>query len=156
MKQGKADDRLRSSLLAKRARLIETDGKPSKELRKVLEDVFTLYRADTDDHDNGIGYTMACRLWYRCGLRLATLNSILTGENRERIVLSDFMQIVTEVLESDTLSDSSTPDPNTCDVGDIVELVEGYDKYGDASGGPLQLGDRGTVVELQRGPNGER
>ena len=41
-------------------------------------------------------------------------------------------------------------------VGDKVELVNGYEKYGDASGGPLQPGDRGTVVELQRGPNGER
>ena len=40
--------------------------------------------------------------------------------------------------------------------GDMVELVTGYEKYGDASGGPLQPGDRGTVVELQRGPNGER
>jgi hypothetical protein len=44
----------------------------------------------------------------------------------------------------------------TLQVGDKVELVNGYDKYGDASGGPLQPGDRGTVVELQRGPNGER
>jgi hypothetical protein len=41
-------------------------------------------------------------------------------------------------------------------VGDKVELVESYEKYGDSSGGPLQPGDRGTVVELQQGPNGER
>lgn len=41
-------------------------------------------------------------------------------------------------------------------VGDKVELVEGFERYGDAVGGPLQLGDRGVVVELQRGPNGER
>jgi len=41
-------------------------------------------------------------------------------------------------------------------VGDRVELVDGYEKYGDASGGPLQPGDRGTVVELQQGPSDER
>lgn len=41
-------------------------------------------------------------------------------------------------------------------IGDKVELVEGYERFGDASSGPLQVGDRGVVVELQRGPNGER
>jgi hypothetical protein len=41
-------------------------------------------------------------------------------------------------------------------VGDKVELVERYETYGDAGGGPLQVGDRGVVVEIQRGPNGEK
>ena len=41
-------------------------------------------------------------------------------------------------------------------IGDKVELVEGYERFGDASSGPLQVGDRGVVVEMQRGPNGER
>jgi len=41
-------------------------------------------------------------------------------------------------------------------VGDKVELVDGYEKFGDASGGPLQPGERGVVVDLQNGPNGER
>jgi hypothetical protein len=44
----------------------------------------------------------------------------------------------------------------TLQVGDKVELVEGFERYGDALGGPLQAGDRGVVVELQRGPNGEK
>ena len=34
--------------------------------------------------------------------------------------------------------------------------MEGYERYGDASNGPLQRGERGTVVELQEGRNGER
>jgi hypothetical protein len=34
--------------------------------------------------------------------------------------------------------------------------VEGFERYGDASSGPLQVGDRGIVVDLQRGPNGEK
>lgn len=36
-----------------------------------------------------------------------------------------------------------------------MELAKGYEKLGDATGGPLLPGDRGIVVELQRGPNGE-
>lgn len=46
--------------------------------------------------------------------------------------------------------------PNCLQVGDKVELVEGYERYGDASNGPLHPGDRGTVVEVLDGPNGER
>jgi hypothetical protein len=41
-------------------------------------------------------------------------------------------------------------------VGDKVELIEGYEKFADALGGPLQPGDRGIVVELQVDPNGEK
>jgi hypothetical protein len=41
-------------------------------------------------------------------------------------------------------------------VGDKVELVEGYEKLGDSANGPLQPGDRGSVIEIQRGPTGER
>jgi hypothetical protein len=37
-----------------------------------------------------------------------------------------------------------------------VELTNGYEKFGDASGGPLLTGDRGVVVDLQRAPNGEQ
>ena len=34
--------------------------------------------------------------------------------------------------------------------------MEGFERYGDASSGPLQVGDRGIVVDVQRGPNGEK
>lgn len=44
----------------------------------------------------------------------------------------------------------------TTKVGDKVELIDGYEKFNDSTGGPLQAGDRGTVVDIQRGPNGER
>jgi len=36
---------------------------------------------------------------------------------------------------------------------DIVELVDNAEKYGDSVGGPLSQGDRGRVVDLQKGPN---
>ena len=41
-------------------------------------------------------------------------------------------------------------------VGDKVELVEAYEKFMDAIGGPLQPGDRGIVIELQLDPVGEK
>ena len=41
-------------------------------------------------------------------------------------------------------------------VGDKVELVEGYERFGDAANGPLHPGERGVVIDLQEGPNGER
>jgi hypothetical protein len=46
--------------------------------------------------------------------------------------------------------------PYIVQIGDVVELVEGYEKYGDASRGPMVPGDRGQVVEVQQGSNGER
>lgn len=45
--------------------------------------------------------------------------------------------------------------PIAFQIGDKVELVDGYERYGDASSGPLQVGDRGIVVDVQRGPNGD-
>jgi hypothetical protein len=41
-------------------------------------------------------------------------------------------------------------------VGDKVELIEGYERFGDASNGPLHPGERGTVIDLQEGPSGDR
>ena len=38
-------------------------------------------------------------------------------------------------------------------MGDNVELVDCYAKFGDALGGPLQLSDRGMVIEVKHGPN---
>ena len=49
-----------------------------------------------------------------------------------------------------------THDFSFVQVGDRVELADGYEKFGDASGGPLQPGDRGVVVEVQNGSPGER
>jgi hypothetical protein len=34
--------------------------------------------------------------------------------------------------------------------------VEGYERFGDASSGPLLPGDRGTIIEMQNGSSGEK
>ena len=41
-------------------------------------------------------------------------------------------------------------------VGDKFEVAEGSDRYGDASSGPQQSVYLGTVIELQRGLQGDR
>jgi len=46
--------------------------------------------------------------------------------------------------------------PSSFEVGDKVEVSEGYERYGDAASGPLRPGYRGTVMEVQRGPRGDR
>lgn len=40
-------------------------------------------------------------------------------------------------------------------MGDKVELVDCYAKFGDAMDGPLQIGDRGTIIEVKQEPNQE-
>jgi hypothetical protein len=86
----------------------------------------------------------------------------------------DFLQIMDQVAAEDELIASSiaatvavgnVSPPGSpakllldfpCQIGDKVELVKGYEKFGDASGGPLHPGERGVVVETQDGPNGDR
>ena len=41
-------------------------------------------------------------------------------------------------------------------VGDKVELVDGYERFGDAANGPLHPGERGTVIDVQESQSGER
>ena len=39
--------------------------------------------------------------------------------------------------------------------GDKVELADGYERFGDATKGPLQPLDRGTIIDLQQGSDNE-
>src|SRR6478672_7964130 len=124
-------------------------------LRSTLVDIFVQYGKQDDvgalDPDNvKLGYTEAARLWYRSGLKLSLLSEtqLLSQEDFlsvfERICAEDESKVVT-----------SLPQRHVVQVGDFVELVEGYDKLGDAAGGPLALSERGLVVEIQNGADGE-
>jgi hypothetical protein len=114
-------------------------------------------------------------MWYRCGLSLESLQALLqvnhnassdnSNDNQEdgttrvtllpgQLSLTAWQNVVTKVLAEDAVS---TAAPSTkVDEGDRVQLTTGYEKYGDAAGGPLRPGDRGVVVELQGPPNAER
>lgn len=103
----------------------------------------------------------ASRLWCRCGLKQASIDSIFDKEDgKSHVCFDDFMYIIKrtakedeDALERDRQGASSYDDVQ---IGDKVELKKGYENKGDAAGGPLQPGERGTVVELQQGPNGQR
>lgn len=128
-------------------------GQLTEELRDVVRTIFAAY---SDGASRLLEASTATRLWYRCGLKLSALQDLLTDNVLE---LNAFLGVLERVAAEDEESWAATAagtGDKTCRVGDKVELVDGYDKFGDASGGPLQPGDRGVVVEVQSGPNGER
>jgi hypothetical protein len=95
---------LRETFSEKRTRLIVHD-MPTSELEDVLKTIFAMYIAgDDDDGVHGISYAMACRLWYRCGMKLSSLDSLLEKEKRSQgeVEFTDFLKVVCRVIEADT------------------------------------------------------
>jgi hypothetical protein len=82
---------------------------------------------------------------------------------KDDIAVSDQAQVICEVRRHTHFSFSNRNPTKfshfgcvlATQVGDKVELVDCYSKFGDAMGGPLQIGDRGTVIEVKQGPNQE-
>ena len=76
------------------------------ELRKVLEEIFCLYsdaKKDSDKCDSVTSLT-AARLWYRCGMKLASLESILQAKvdtKHATVTLGDFLGVIEKVVEED-------------------------------------------------------
>lgn len=91
-------------------------------------------------------------------MKLASLNSLLESGNssKSQVLFDDFMQVISKVTRDDEARQPVSASDGNIQVGDRVELVEGYESKGDAHAGNLQAGDRGRVIELQQGPNGER
>lgn len=107
-------------------------------------------------------------------MKLSCLETLLETQQRSNVELDDFLHVIDQVAAEDeivaatistTIAVGNNSPPGSpakllldfpCQIGDKVELVPGYEKFGDASGGPLNLGDRGIVVDTQNGPNGDR
>jgi hypothetical protein len=107
-------------------------------------------------------------------MRLSCLDGVLESQKRSRVTLDDFLQIMEQVAAEDehfstsiaaaiAVGNGSPPGSPAkrlldfpCQIGDKVELVHGYEKFGDAAGGPLNPGERGVVVETQDSINGDR
>jgi hypothetical protein len=163
-----AKNQARRAGLAQEKSLLIQNGTITNRLREVLRVIVSWYGNERLDH------LAASRLWYRCGLRLSHLAVLL--ETREFVTVNDFLIIIEKIVEEEESGDgtrkvdiseamdtspgadgeatsSITP---TFEVGDKVEVAEGYEKYGDAASGPLKPGDRGSVMEVQRGPRGDR
>ncbi|KAL7561760.1 hypothetical protein ACA910_013300 [Epithemia clementina (nom. ined.)] len=148
------EEAVRSEVFARRQKLFR-NGNLTKRLRDVLLEIYTLY---SEEGDESLVYSSAARLFYRSGMKLDYLDTLIKENGPNCLTFLKFYEIIEKILQEDdeSVRKDMTIEDNAVRKGDKVELVEGYEKYEDASGGPLKPGDRGTVVEVQNGPNGER
>ena len=148
------EESLRREVLERR-RLFFHNGSVTKRLRDILLEVYSLY---SEPGEETLSYASSARLFYRSGMKLDFLDSFVKDTAPGGLTFLNFYVIIEQILQEDDacLWRDSPCDDNSVRESDKVELVDGYEKYEDASGGPLKHGDRGTVVEVQTGPNGER
>lgn len=82
-------------------------GKMTPKLRSVLTAIFVQYSCRSPpDADATAVYLMfpeAARLWYRCGLKIASLQTVIKDrpDNAKHVYLKDFFAVVEGVLEED-------------------------------------------------------
>lgn len=100
-RQGR-EEILREKLLRRRSRLIQ-DGELTEEVKAILQDIFLMYTENSGAADLRITPAMAHRLWYRCGIRLSSLNDILAekDQNTEKVGFHDFLNVVCQVVSAD-------------------------------------------------------
>ena len=160
-----SDQESRKAELKARLNELIPNGNPSEKLTACLRSVFSLY-CDDPTLNGAINETAASRLWYRCGIQLSNLEQLLEDKSPvTNIEFDDFLQVITDLIDADHRG-MSLPVPaaeapsdefhpflqnQPVEVGDVVELLEGFEKFGDAAGGPMTVGDRGQVVEIQTG-----
>jgi hypothetical protein len=105
--QQEKDETLRCTLNSQRAVLIE-DGVPTPHLVSVLKTIFSLYKEEetdlTTDVELTLSYTAASRLWYRCGMKLSCLDTMLEEKpspSLPLIAFEDFLAVIEKILEED-------------------------------------------------------
>uniref|UniRef100_A0A7S3KWR1 HECT domain-containing protein n=1 Tax=Amphora coffeiformis TaxID=265554 RepID=A0A7S3KWR1_9STRA len=143
---------VRERLRSERQCLLRPDGELTDKLTNALCEIWKMYQDTEQDTTESLSFQAAARLWYRCGMSLASLHRI--WKEKSGLQLKDLIEVLQKVLGEDEGA-SISANSSSVEKGDRVQLVEGYEKFGDAAGGPLRPGDRGTVVELQGSPNGE-
>jgi hypothetical protein len=129
--QQEKDETLRCTLNSQRAVLIE-DGMPTPQLVSVLKTVFAQYKEEDSnsiaDVELTLSYTAASRLWYRCGMKLSYLGTILEEKpspSLPLITFEDFLAVIENIVEEDeTLfktapSKDQTPD-TICEVSAVT------------------------------------
>lgn len=151
------DAKLRQKLLTQRSVFVK-DGNMTPEVEDVLGDIFASYSRSKSPSLNEIE---ASRLWYQCGMKLASLQEVLERKkDLSTVEFKDFLNLLKMVIQDEEESlggqEPYVRASTIFQAGDKVELVEGYERFGDATNGPLQPGDRGRVVDFQEGPNGEK
>lgn len=95
----------------------------------MLGDIFRLYADDQEEAlkcgaEATLTSTMAARLWYRCGMKLANLETIMEARKdtkRMGVTLRDLLGVIEKVVAEDeaNAAHESTPDLNvalSCEV----------------------------------------
>ena len=156
--QQKKDNENRKRLASLRALLIK-NGELTPRLEELLKLIFSWYsNSSSDDGELKLDRVEAARLWYHCRIKLANLDSFFEPDDvKSHILFEDFLDVVRCVAKEDKeyIKKRNSPDSTNIEVGDRVQLVDGYESKGDASNGPLRTSERGRVVELQHGPTGQ-
>lgn len=121
------EDELKRVALAQKRSLLIQKGRITPELEVVLTSIFSSY-AETDIDEDGeilLDTVTASRLWYRCGMKLSGLESILEKNARSSLTMADFMEVITRIVQEDEnatgmLCNRSTP--GTLDFGSQAML----------------------------------
>jgi hypothetical protein len=94
--------KIRNRLVKERTVLVR-DGKPTLKLCQTLRRIFGCYSGSTDGHVDDVKLTqiMASRLWYRCGMKLSSLDCIFAKENVSYVRFQDFFNVIEQVIEED-------------------------------------------------------
>lgn len=117
------DVQRRTSLVSQRSLLIRDNG-PTPALVVVLREIFSWYGAGhPPEGGRALELTRveASRLWYRCGLKLSTLDSILAEKSPTKTTLNvdDFLAVVEKVIQEDCAIANKTvngANETTCEV----------------------------------------
>lgn len=107
-KQEEKNQKTKSKLAKERLVLIK-DGIPTLKLQKVLYQIFSMYAdhnvdtsvGDVDMDHAAVSEIMASRLWYRCGMKLSTLDDILRAKERRFASFRDFFSLIKTVIDDE-------------------------------------------------------
>jgi hypothetical protein len=116
------EDMVRKRIANERALLIQ-NGSPSPALLNILEQIFCSYHTSDDLLQGGnvnvsLPYTMAARLWYRCGLKIAKLDSLFEEGKCQSLSFKEFVDVIEKVIAEDeemTYNEKSETDPSKID-----------------------------------------
>jgi hypothetical protein len=80
------------------------EGMPTPKLQKILHQIFNMYAEPENtlgDTDMDLTEIMACRLWYRCGMKVSTLENIFKSKGRRSVAFSEFFLLIQRVIDEE-------------------------------------------------------
>lgn len=92
------------SKLAKERMVLIKEGMPTPKLQKILHQIFNMYAEPENtvgDTDMELTEIMACRLWYRCGMKVSTLENIFKSKGRRSVAFGEFFLLIQRVIDEE-------------------------------------------------------